>query len=86
MIDKSEGDLLAGASANVLAQFDITPDPKTQAIIGMIIACSAVYAPRVIMIRARKAQEEAEKADGTAGVYGPGGEPMGTTGFSQAPN
>lgn len=80
-IDASEGDILANASANVLAQFDIAPDPKTQAIIGMIMACGAVYAPRVVVYRMRKAQEEKERA-GEAGIYSPDGTPQGTTSFS----
>lgn len=85
VIDKAEGDMLANATANVLAQFDITPDPKTQAIIGMIMACGAVYGPRAFAYRMRKAQEAKETEPGTAGVYGPGGEAMGTTGFTEGP-
>jgi hypothetical protein len=81
-IDASEGDLLANAAANLLAQFDIAPDPKTQAIIGMIMACGVVYGPRVMIVGARKRQERKEKATGEAGVYSPSGEPQGTTPFS----
>jgi hypothetical protein len=80
-IDRSEGDILANATANVLAQFDIAPDPKTQAIIGMIMACGAVYAPRVIAYRMRTAQE-AQEREGQAGVYSADGSPQGTTNFS----
>lgn len=80
-IDKAESDMLASAAANVLAQFDIAPDPKTQAIIGMITACGVVYGPRIVMIRARKAQQKKE-AKGEAGIYSPGGQPLGTTEFS----
>lgn len=78
--------MLASASVNVMRQFDLTPDPKTQAIIGMIIACGTVYAPRVYLYNARKEQEKREKAAGpdgvgTAGVFDPSGAPAGTTDF-----
>lgn len=85
-IDKAEGDMLANATANVLAQFDITPDPKTQAIIGMIMACGAVYGPRVMLYRMRQAQERKEAEPGTAGVYDASGNPVGTTEFSSSTN
>lgn len=85
VIDDEEGKLLATASCNMLAEFDIAPDPKTQAIIGMIIAAATVYGPRVIMIRARLAQEEKEKESGKAGVYNPDGSAAGMTDFSIHP-
>jgi hypothetical protein len=85
VIDKSEGDMLAHASANVLAQFDITPDPKTQAIIGMIMACGAVYGPRAFAYRMRKAHEKAAETDGVASVINPDGS-SGTTTYSAQPN
>jgi hypothetical protein len=87
VIDEAEGRMLAEASANVMEQFDLKPDPKTQAIIGLVMAAGTVYGPRAVIIQMRKAQERTEKragADGTgtAGVYGAGGEPLGTTEFS----
>jgi hypothetical protein len=80
-LDKAETDMLAQASANVLAQFDIAPDPKTQAIIGLLMACGAVYGPRVVVIRTRKSQERKEEK-GEAGIYNANGLAMGTTTFS----
>jgi hypothetical protein len=85
-IDAEEGGVLAGATVNMLAEFDITPDPRTQAIIGFVVACASVYGPRVYVIRARKAQQAREHAAGadgvgTAGVYGADGAPAGTTEF-----
>lgn len=82
MIDQDEGEILARATVNVLDQYDFTPDPKIQAIIGMVMAAGTVYAPRVVLIRARLAQQAKEREAGTAGVYGPGGEAMGTTTFA----
>lgn len=83
--------MLANASANVLEQFDLKPDPKTQAIVGLIIAAGTVYGPRAYMITARKAQEKRARpanpttGQGTAEVFGPNGEPLGTTGFNIDP-
>jgi hypothetical protein len=53
-IDKDESDLLANATANVLDQFDLKPDPRAEAIVGLIIAASTVYGPRVYLMRQRK--------------------------------
>lgn len=70
--------MLAAASANVMEEFDLKPDPKTQAIIGLVIAAGTVYGPRVVMIQMRKASERREKAagpdgSGMAGVRNPDG-------------
>jgi hypothetical protein len=86
-IDEDEGRMLAAASANVMEEFDLKPDPKTQAIVGLIMAAGTVYGPRAVMIQMRKAQQKREKAAGengvgTAGVYNPDGTPAGTTEFS----
>lgn len=82
MLEKDESDMLAKALANVLEQFDIAPDPKTQALIGLVTTAGVIYAPRVINIQYRKAQEKKEKQSGTAGVYDASGAPIGTTEFS----
>lgn len=71
--------MLAKASANLLEQFDIAPDPKTQAIIGVVMACGAVYGPRFMAYKIRKAQEEKEAQPGTAGIYNADGSAAGTT-------
>lgn len=60
-LDEEEGKLLAEATANVLAEFDIRPDPKLQAVIGLITAAGVVYGPRVVMIRARWKEEALAK-------------------------
>jgi len=83
VIDQDEGLLLANATANVLEQFDLKPDPKTQAIIGLLMAAGTVYGPRAFMIKQRRAQQAREKQAGTAGVYDPQGFPVGTTQFSE---
>lgn len=61
-IDKAESDLLSGATVNLLEQFDITPDPKLQAAVALVVAAATVYAPRVISIKMRKSKEARDKA------------------------
>lgn len=90
VIDDEEGTILAKATANVLDQFDLKPDPKIQAIVGLIVACGTVYAPRVALVKMRHEQEKKEKKAnasgvGTAGVYAADGTPMGTTEFQAEP-
>lgn len=83
VIDADESKLLANATANLLEQFDLKPDPKIQAVIGLVMAAGTVYGPRAYMIRVRKLQETQEKKNaGTAGIYNPDGTAAGTTGFS----
>jgi hypothetical protein len=56
-LDKTETDMLANATVNVLQQFDIRPDPKIEAIFGLITAAGIVYAPRFILYRNRIASK-----------------------------
>lgn len=86
VIDGDEGKLLAKATANLLEQFDLKPDPKMQAVVGLVMAAGTVYGPRAYMIRQRKAQQAAEKKAGTAGVYNADGTSAGTTAFSVVGN
>jgi hypothetical protein len=60
IIDQDESDLLANATVNVLEQFDIKPDPKVEAMFGLIVAAGTVYGPRFYMVKKRR-QEEKEK-------------------------
>lgn len=83
MIDENEAEYLARSTANVLEQFDMKPDPKIQAIVGLIIAAGTVYGPRAYMIKSRHAAEARErpanaKGFGTASVLNPDGTNMGT--------
>lgn len=58
VIDEAEARTLSEATANVLREFDIRPDPKVEAIIGLITACGVVYGPKVYFIRERKKAEK----------------------------
>lgn len=81
-LDKEESDLLADASTKLLAEFDLEPDPKTQAIIGFIIACGSIYGPRVAIVAMRKKKEKKDDEAGKASVYNPNGTYAGQTTFS----
>lgn len=88
-IDESEAEYLARSTANVMEQFDLKPDPKTQAIIGLIVAAGTIYGPRIYMIKARQvATSKERKANaqgvGVASVLNPDGSSMGT-GFTVDP-
>jgi hypothetical protein len=52
-LQEAESAALATSLANVLDQFDITPDPKVQAIIGLLMCGGMIYGPRMYMIRER---------------------------------
>lgn len=73
-IEETEAKSLAGAVSNVLEEFDIQPDPKVQAIVGLIIAAGSVYGPRMYLIRERqKAQRKAKDKPAEAIPFGPVG-------------
>lgn len=55
---------LAEATARVLDEFDIRPDPKIEAIIGLITTASVVYGPRAYMINMRRKVEADAKKNG----------------------
>lgn len=63
VIDGAESELLAGATVNMLDQFDISPDPKLQAAMALVVAAGTVYAPRVVAIKMRKARDKKAKAE-----------------------
>lgn len=60
-IDQEEADLLSTSISNVMQEFDITIDPKTAAIIGLISASSQVYGPRAIAMGMRKSREAEQR-------------------------
>lgn len=61
-LDQGEADSLAMATANVLEQFDIRPDPKIEAVIGLVTTASVIYGSKVYMIRARMKEERESNA------------------------
>lgn len=61
VIDSDESKVLATSLANVLAEFDIQPDPKAQAIVGLIIAASSIYGPRMYLYNERMKREKIQR-------------------------
>lgn len=74
-LDQSEADLLAEATVNVLREFDIQPNPKAEAIIGLIVAAGTVYGPRYYLINARQKTEKAA-SDTRTQTYEPERDPQ----------
>jgi hypothetical protein len=62
VLDDDDAKALTGATCNVLEQFDITPNPKVAAVIGLVTTAGMIYGPKVYMIRERK-KEEREARD-----------------------
>lgn len=61
-LGEDDANSLAMATANVLEQFNIKPDPKIEAIVGLVVVAGTVYAPKLIMVRERLKEERASKA------------------------
>ena len=61
ILDDSESKALAGATAKVMAEFDVTPDPKITAIVGLLTTAGTIYTPRYLIIRERRIKEKAER-------------------------
>lgn len=74
-LDQSEADLLAEATVNVLREFDIKPDPKVEAVFGLIIAAGTVYGPRFYLVKMRQKTEAAEANVGRTQTYEPERDP-----------
>lgn len=61
-LDDKEAESLAAATANVLTEFDIRPDPKIEAVIGLVTVAGMIYGPRIYLIKERKkAEREADE-------------------------
>lgn len=61
-LDDKEAETLAAATAHVLQEFDIRPDPKVEACFALVVACGTVYGPKVYFIRERWKEEAKAKA------------------------
>jgi len=56
-ITQEESKMLATASAELMAQFDIAPDPKVAAVVGFVMVAGSIYGPRALQIRNRVKRE-----------------------------
>lgn len=63
-LEKPESDALAHSIANVMEQFDWTPDPKFTAIAGLVTTGATIYGPRLYLYKEHlkdKAKENKSK-------------------------
>lgn len=58
VLDGDDADALAKAATNVLVEFDVTPNPKVQAVVGLVMTCGAVYGPKAYLIKERLKEEK----------------------------
>lgn len=58
-LDKDESAALGLAIENVAQHYDITPDPKVMAWVGLIGTCATIYGPRAAAWRLRIGMEKA---------------------------
>ena len=56
-LQDDEAEALAKSTAVVLEEFDIRPDPKIEAIVGLVTTASMIYGPRIYLITERKKRE-----------------------------
>lgn len=82
MLDEGEANGLATSGLTLASMYDITPDPKLQAMLLFAGNVGMVYGSRIIAIRARKAQEKKEAKPGNAGMYDAEGNPIGVTTYT----
>ncbi len=69
-LEDSEAMQMANATANVMEQFDYTPDPKVAAVLGLVTTTSMIYGPRLYLYRShtkkiaeQKKEKKIEAAD-----------------------
>lgn len=65
-LEKDDAETLSKAAANVMSEFDVTPDPKVTAIVGLVMAAGTVYGPKMYMIRERIKEEREAKKEAAA--------------------
>lgn len=62
-LEDEEAEALAKSTAVVLEEFDIRPDPKIEAIIGLVTTAGMIYGPRAYLIAERKKMERRNRED-----------------------
>lgn len=60
-LDTEDARALTLATSNVLEQFDIKPDPKVEAVVGLVITAGSIYGPKLYLIRERRMDEAKER-------------------------
>jgi hypothetical protein len=85
LLEEEEAKAVAESTLTLAAMYDLTPDPKLQAMMNLAIILGTTYGTRYVAIRARKAQEKEEARKGNAGMYDADGNPIGTTTYVEQP-
>lgn len=60
-LEENEAMSMAVATANVMEQFDFTPDPKIAAVLGLVTTTSMIYGPRIYLYKSHLAKQAKEK-------------------------
>lgn len=60
-LDDDEAMDMANATAQVMSQFDYTPDPKVTAVMGLVTTTGMIYGPRIYLYR-QELKKKAEKS------------------------
>jgi hypothetical protein len=61
-IEQKEADALAASIANVMEQFDWTPDPRFAAVAGLVTTSATIYGPRAYLYREHLKEKAKQKA------------------------
>jgi hypothetical protein len=56
-LETDDAEALAKATAQVLIEFDITPNPKVQACVALAMTAGSIYGSKVYLIRERRKEE-----------------------------
>lgn len=62
-VSDDESKVLGSATANFMDQFDLKPDPKITALVGLFGAFGTVFGPKVAMMMERQRQEKQDKKE-----------------------
>jgi hypothetical protein len=68
-LEQDDARNLAEASANLLNEFEIKPDPKIEATIAFVVVAGSIYAPKLAMIRMRRQEEKVNKGGVILGTH-----------------
>ncbi len=60
-LDDKESEKLAESVTIVLREFDVSPDPKVTAVVGLLTTCGSIYYPRYYLIKERRSEELKQK-------------------------
>lgn len=61
VMDEGEATSLSQATVRVLEEFDIKPDPKIEAIVGLIMTAGSIYGPKAYEIHKRLKESKSKE-------------------------